>query len=109
MKAKKERIVKFELDPNNPPPLTVEQKAELDALAQMWHADINYSDIPNTTETEAWRLAIHSPLHKPVKQQLTARIDADVLAWLKSKGHGYQSRMNAILRNAMFDELRRKQ
>ena len=109
MKAKKERIVKFELDLHNPPPLTVEQKLELDALAQMSDADINYSDIPKTTETEEWRLAIHSPFHKPVKQQLTTRIDADVLAWLKSKGRGYQSRMNAILRSAMFDELRRKQ
>lgn len=108
MKAKKERIVSFELDPNNPPPLTVEQQAELDALAQTSDAAIDYSDIPKTTGTEEWRLAIRSPFHKPVKQQLTARIDADVLAWLKSKGRGYQSRMNAILRNAMFDELRRK-
>ncbi len=109
MKAKKERIVNFELDPNNPSPLTVEQQAELDALAQMSDAAIDYSDIPKTTGTEEWQLAIHSPFHKPVKQQLTTRIDADVLAWLKSKGRGYQSRMNAILRNAMFDELCRKQ
>ena len=109
MKAKKERIVNFELDPNNPSPLTVEQQAELDALTKQPDASINYADIPKITGTEEWRLAIHSPFHKPVKQQLTARIDADVLAWLKSKGRGYQSRMNAILRNAMFDELRRKQ
>lgn len=108
MKAKKEHIVNFELDPNNPPPLTTEQRAELATLAQMSDGDINYSDIPKTTWTEEWRLAIRSPFHKPAKHQLTTRIDADVLAWLKSKGRGYQSRMNAILRNAMLDELDRK-
>ena len=108
MKAKKERMVNFELDPNNLLPLTAEQQAELDGLAQMSDADIDYSDIPKTTETAVWRLAACSPLHKPVKRQLTARIDADVLAWLKSKGCGYQSRMNAILCNAMLNELGRK-
>lgn len=34
---------------------------------------------------------------------LTARVDADVLAWLKSDGKGYQSRMNAILRQTMLN------
>jgi len=38
-----------------------------------------------------------------VKKQITARVDADVLAWLKSDGKGYQSRMNAILRQAMLN------
>lgn len=108
MKVKKERMVNFELNPNNLPPLTAEQQAELDELAQMSDVDIDYSDIPKTMETEVWRLAACSPLHKPVNQQLTARIDADVVVWLKSKGRGYQSRMNAILRNAMLHELGRK-
>jgi uncharacterized protein (DUF4415 family) len=40
--------------------------------------------------------------YRPVKKQITARVDADVLAWLKSQGKGYQSRMNAILRDAML-------
>ena len=34
----------------------------------------------------------------PGKQQLTIRLDTDVLAWLKDQGKGYQSRINAILR-----------
>jgi uncharacterized protein (DUF4415 family) len=38
---------------------------------------------------------------------VTARIDADVLFWLKSNGEGYQSRMNAILRQAMEQEQKR--
>ena len=40
--------------------------------------------------------------YRPVKRQITARLDADVLAWLKSEGKGYQSRMNAILRKEMM-------
>jgi uncharacterized protein (DUF4415 family) len=40
-------------------------------------------------------------LYKPVKQPTTVRIDADGLHWLKSKGRGYQTRLNAILREAM--------
>ncbi len=39
---------------------------------------------------------------RPVKEQVTTRIDADVLAWLKASGKGYQSRINAILREAML-------
>jgi uncharacterized protein (DUF4415 family) len=108
MKVKKERMVNFELDSNHPLPLTAKQQTELNELAQMSDVDIDYSDIPKMTETETWRLAACSPFHKPVKQQLTARIDADVVVWLKSKGRGYQSRMNAILRNAMLIELGRK-
>lgn len=38
----------------------------------------------------------------PVKRQMTARVDADVLQWLKSQGEGYPSRVNAILRRAML-------
>jgi uncharacterized protein (DUF4415 family) len=37
-----------------------------------------------------------------LKRQLTVRVDADVLAWLKSKGAGYHGRLNQILRSAML-------
>ena len=61
-------------------------------------AEIDYSDIPRLDEsflskaTEAW---------PPVKQQLTIRLDSDVLKWLKANGRGYQTRINRILRAAM--------
>ena len=45
---------------------------------------------------------------RPVKKQTTVRIDADVLAWLKSKGDGHLSRINAILRERMNQELGRR-
>jgi len=36
---------------------------------------------------------------------LTVRLDNDVLAWLKAKGRGYQTRINSILRRAMFEDI----
>jgi len=34
----------------------------------------------------------------PPKQSVSLRIDADVLEWFKSKGAGYQTRINSVLR-----------
>ena len=45
-------------------------------------------------------------LYKVRKAAITARIDLDVLEWLKGKGEGYQTRLNAILRDAMIQDLR---
>jgi uncharacterized protein (DUF4415 family) len=38
--------------------------------------------------------------------QITARVDADVLDWLKAQGKGYQSRINAILRREMLTSVK---
>ncbi len=71
----------------------------------MKDAEIDYSDIPPldksffTKATETW---------PPAKQQLTIRLDADVLAWLKGHGRGYQTRINRILRIAMESQPRRR-
>ena len=67
-------------------------------------ADIDYSDIPPLKD-DFWANAVSNPLYKPTKQIATVRIDSDVLLWLKSQGKGYQTRMNAILRQAMLTEL----
>ncbi|MDR2517562.1 MAG: BrnA antitoxin family protein [Spirochaetaceae bacterium] len=40
----------------------------------------------------------------PVKVPLSIKIDADVLAWFKAGGKGYQTRINAVLRDAMLQE-----
>lgn len=89
------------------PPLTEEQKAELQALAAQPDSTIDYSDIPPLGE-EFWQRAVPNPFFKPVKTHASVRIDADVLAWLKSQGKGYQTRMNAILREAMLRALQQK-
>jgi uncharacterized protein (DUF4415 family) len=78
-------------------------RKELAALAAKPENDIDFSDLPATTEQD-WQGARRGPFYRPVKKQLTVRIDADVLEWLKSQGKGYQRRLNAILRAAMLDQ-----
>ena len=89
------------------PPLSEERKAELKALADMPERGIDYSDIPPLTE-EFWTNAVPSPFYKPIKTYTSVRIDSDVMAWLKSQGKGCQTRMNAILRDAMIRSTQHK-
>jgi uncharacterized protein (DUF4415 family) len=73
-------------------------KSDLARFDRIKDAEIDYSDIPPldksffTKATQTW---------PPQKHQLTIRLDADVLHWLKSNGKGYQTRINMILRAAM--------
>jgi len=41
--------------------------------------------------------------YKPLKQPVTLRLDADVLAWFKKQGRGYQTRINRALRTVMVE------
>lgn len=77
-------------------------RKELAALAAKPESEIDFSDLLATTEQD-WQGARRGQFYRPVKKQLTVRIDADVLEWLKSQGKGYQRRLNAILRSAMLD------
>lgn len=101
------KIVRYEVDLDNLPPLTEERKAELEALAEMPDSEIDFSDIPPLDEA-FWKNAVRNPFYKPTKTSTTVRVDADVLAWLKSQGKGYQTRINAILREAMLRSLHDK-
>lgn len=79
---------------------------ELSALAAKRDDEIDFSDIPPTTKDD-WRGAVRGQFYRPVKKQLTVRIDADVIEWLKKDGQpGYQRRLNAILREAMLSTRR---
>ncbi len=95
----KSKIVRYTWE--SLPPLTDRQKAELAALAELPDEQIDVSDVPETTD-EQWKNAIRGRFYKPLKRQITARIDLDVLAWLKAPGKGYQARLNAILRREML-------
>lgn len=64
----------------------------------MGDADIDYSNIPPLDRTFLKKATKAWP---PVKRQLTIRLDADVLDWLKRHGRGYQTRINRILRVVM--------
>ena len=83
---------RYQLDPKNPRQLTEQEQRKLDATR------IDYSDIPPLGDEffskakQAW---------PPTKQQLTIRLDTDVVRWLKAHGRGYQTRINHILRAAM--------
>jgi uncharacterized protein (DUF4415 family) len=96
---KKTKIASYTLEAL--PPLTEAQKANLEALAARPESEIDYSDIPPVT-AEQWKHARRGEFYRPIKRQITARVDADVLEWLKAQGKGYQSRINAILRREML-------
>jgi uncharacterized protein (DUF4415 family) len=86
--------------------LTAAQRRKLAALASMPDDEIDYSDIPPLTE-KFWENAVRNPFYRPVKQQLTVRLDADVIAWLRQQGTGYQTRLNALLPSAMLKDLKK--
>ncbi|WP_375624114.1 MULTISPECIES: BrnA antitoxin family protein [unclassified Bartonella] len=97
--------VRYEIDIGNLSPLTDKQRVEVDKLAAMPDSAIDHSDIPTLDDT-FWKNAVRNPFYKPTKTVTTVRVDSDVLAWLKSQGKGYQTRINAILRDAMLRSMR---
>lgn len=72
--------------------------SEIRALRRMKDREIDTTDIPPTLD---WSKAVVGKFYRPIKKPLTIRLDADVLAWLKGQGRGYQTRINALLRSAM--------
>ena len=78
--------------------LTAEQKAELGALESLPDEQINTKDIP---EQRDWSVAKRGLFYRPIKKQLTLRLDADVIDWFKThspNGEGYQTEINKALR-----------
>ena len=86
--------------------LTPQQKRELAALAALPDDQIDTSDIPELPPS-AWKNAIRGRFYRPVKQAVSMRLDADVIAWLRKAGKGYQTRANRILRERMLAEVER--
>ena len=65
----------------------------------------DYSEVPVQTPEQLQEFKPKYPdarLYKPIKKTVQIRLDADVLEWLKQTGPGYQTRANAILRQAML-------
>jgi len=87
--------------------LTPTQRAELKALAARRDEQIDTSD---ARELLNWSGAKLGLFYRPVKQQLTLRLDADVVAWFKSRttsAEGYQTRINRALREYVEGQARR--
>ncbi len=78
---------------------------EIERLAGMPEHKIDFTDIP---EIKDWSKAVVGKFYRPLKKSLTIRLDADVLAWLRSAGPGYQTRINKLLRSAMENKPRRR-
>ena len=91
--------------PDTLPPLTEAQKSNLVRLNALSDRQIDTDDLPELTDAQMAKME-RGRFYRPVKRQITARLDADVLAWLKSEGKGYQTRMNTILRREMMAVLK---
>ena len=82
----KKKIISYTLD--TLPPLTSRQRATLRSLASRPNHEIDASDIPEMTDEDR-KHAKRGHFYRPIKRQITARVDADVLDWLKAQGKGY--------------------
>ena len=85
-------------------PLTVDQLSQLEGLAKLRDDEIDMSDAPSLPD-EMWKGAVRGKFYRPVKQAVSMRLDADVIAWLKKDGDGYQTRANKLLRERMLLEM----
>jgi uncharacterized protein (DUF4415 family) len=63
-------------------------------------ADIDYSDAPALSDEQLAQM-VRVRKFRPVKEAVSIRIDSDVLAWLRSGGQGYQTKINQALRDEM--------
>jgi uncharacterized protein (DUF4415 family) len=73
--------------------------ARVDAMKDK---DIDFTDTAEITPEMFARAVVRKGL-KPIrrKEQLTLRIDSDVVEWFRKQGQGYQTRINALLRAYM--------
>ena len=80
-------------------PLTAEQEAELAALAALPDDQIRTDLIPEQVD---WSGAKAGLFYRPIKKQITLRIDADLIEWFRqhsTSDRGYQTRINQALRD----------
>lgn len=87
-------------------PMTPARKRKLAQLAARPDSEIDFSEIPPLKES-FWKNAVRNPFYRPVKRQLTVRLDTDVVAWLRRQGKGYQTRLNRLLREAMIADIKK--
>ena len=80
-------------------PLTDGQRKELQRLAKLAEARIDFSDAPEgkarLSDVQVGRF------YRPIKQLVSLRVDAEVLAWFRGRGKKYQTYMNEVLRREM--------
>src|ERR1035441_9679866 len=79
--------------------VTHKQRRELERLRDLPDSQIDFSDAPEgnprMSDIQVGRF------YRPIKQLVSIRMDADVLAWFRGQGKKYQTYMNAVLRCEM--------
>ena len=73
---------------------------ELKILKDMPDDEVDYSDIPDVTSLVGWE---PNPFFKPIKAPISAKLDKDVIAWLKMHG-SISGFLNKLCREKMFEE-----
>ena len=72
---------------------------QIQALEVLPDDRIDTTDAPEILD---WSDAKRGVFYRPVKQQITLRLDADIIAWFKAQapgGRGYQTDINGALRD----------
>lgn len=77
---------------------TAQRSKELKVLKYRTVTETDTRDIP---EVRDWDGAVRGRFYRPVKKAISLRLDADVLAWFKTRGEKYQSKINEVLREYM--------
>jgi hypothetical protein len=100
------KIVTYTYDPLNPPKLTAEERARLDAIRD---EDIDLSDIPEQTGLAGWnrpglfggpvgRVRLAEMKEKLIAEGELLLVDEDVRKFFEESGGASHHRMNAVLR-----------
>jgi uncharacterized protein (DUF4415 family) len=85
------------------------EREQLAELAKLPDESIDVADIP-AAPAENWVHARRSELYRPLKQPVTIRLDADVLAWFREHAAdgGYQTEINRVLRRHVLEAEKRR-
>ena len=86
--------------------LTSKEKTELEFLSQMDDGKISVKEIPEMLD---WLGAQRDVFYKPVKQQITLRLDADLIHWFRMQmrgKRGYQTEINRALRDRISKQVK---
>ena len=73
-------------------------QAQIRALEDLPDDQVDTTDAPEILD---WSDARRGAFYRPVKRQITLRLDADIIAWFKQRargGRGYQTDINGALR-----------
>jgi uncharacterized protein (DUF4415 family) len=77
-------------------------QTDWERLGTMTDEEIDFSDVEEITPEQFAQAVVRRGLKAaPKKQQITLRVDSDVIKWFKSRGRGYQTKINALLRAYM--------